>query len=90
MVKSEDWGVAVIKSTPSADSNRCHAPWGMTTSAPASQRESLRMTIAGNMECGRSVDDLNDLIALRVPLPFPAAGKLGDKNGAVPVRHETR
>lgn len=63
---------------------------GNDNECPGAQRESLRMTIAGNMECGRSVDDLNDLIALRVPLPFPAAGKLGDKNGAVPLRHETR
>src|SRR4051812_13123305 len=63
---------------------------GNDNEGPGAQRESLRTTVADNMECGRSVKDLNDLLALRVPLPYPAAGKLGDKNGAVPVRHEAR
>jgi len=48
------------------------------------------MIVADNMECGRSIDDLNDLVALRVPLPCTTAGKLGDENGTVPVWHETR
>jgi hypothetical protein len=63
---------------------------GNDNERPGTQVESLRMTVANDMECGRSVDNLNDLIALRVPLPYPAAGKLGDENGAVPIRHQAR
>src|SRR6185295_3409985 len=63
---------------------------GNDDKGPSAQGESLRTTVADNMERGRSVEDLNDLIALRVPLPYSAAGELGDENSTIPVRREAR
>ena len=71
-------------------SKRCHAPCGTTTSIPA-----LSSCVCGSssmMMCSLVValDDLHQLVAVRVPLPGAIAGKFRGEDVAVAERRQRR
>src|SRR5207302_6813135 len=50
---------------------------------PCFERMGLRSVVGHDVEGHRAVDDLHDLVAVRMALPRAFAGELGDVDGAV-------
>ena len=80
----------VIKVTPSGASKRCHFPCGTITTIPAFSSIGLRPVLGHDVKRRGTVDDLHDLVAVGVALPWAFAGEFGEVDGAVAVRRQSR